>query len=158
MFHRVEVTLGLLTHALAMVGVALAVFGPATFSYGTNSFDAASVSVWDQGLDAAVVIYLVALLIASLAVVAGAYLRVQGRELPGTISLWAGTLVLIVGAALTLPGSSTAIVPSALHTDTGDSVGIGIYFVPAALMALGTAVTSMAIHHTPGRSIAAHSH
>jgi hypothetical protein len=158
MSHRIDIIIGLVNTALGVAGLGLAVFGPATYSYGTNWLTAASTSLWDQGLDTAVVIYLAVMLLAALAVSAGAYLRSYRSGIEGAALLWVSTIVLLVGAAITIPGSTTAIVPSDLHTDTPDSVGIGIYFVPAALVALVAAIVTMAVHHTPGRPMAMRPH
>lgn len=158
MFHRIEIVIGLIASALGAIGIGFAVFGPATFSYGTNWLSAASTSLWEQGLDFTTGVYLGVMLLAALAVPVGAYLRSYRSESEGAAVLWVSTMVLLVGAAITLPGSTTAVVPSALHTDTADSVGIGIYFVPAILMAFVTAIVGMAVHHTPGRPIAMRPH
>jgi len=156
MFRRVEVVIGLLTVALCVFGVGLAIFGPAT--YITNEFAAGSTSLWDVGLNGEAVVYLSFMLLAGLAVLAGAWLRSEAADAMGTAVLWIGTLALLVGMAIGIPGNTTGVVPTTLHTDTPDSVGIGIYFVPAVLMAFTTGIVSMAIHHTPRKPIAMRPH
>ncbi|HLJ67910.1 MAG TPA: hypothetical protein VKX16_11175 [Chloroflexota bacterium] len=158
MSHRIEIVMGLVTSALGVIGIAFAIFGPATFSYGTDWMTAASSSLWDHGLDTPTVFYLGVMLLASLAVSAGAYLRSNGALTEGATILWFSAAALLVGAVITLPGSTTAFVPTALHTNTADSVGIGIYFTPAVLMAFVTAAVSMTVHHTPGTPIALRPH
>lgn len=142
MFRRMEVGLGIFAGALGLIGLGFAVLGPSAFSYGTNWITAASLSLADKGLDTtSVVVFLAIMTAASLAVALGPYLHSHGNVASGLTAVWAGTLALTVGAMMTLPGSTAAVVPSVLHTDTPDSVGIGIYLIPATIVALAAAVT-----------------
>ena len=76
----------------------------------------------------------------------------------GLTLLWVSALALCVGSLLTLPGWDTAVVPSQLHTDSPDSVGIGIYLIVPALLALATAVTDTLFHVAPHRPITLRPH
>jgi len=105
---RFESSIGVVAAALSFIGLGCAVFGPATYSYGTNRLAAGTLTV-----------------------------------------LWTSALALLAGGLLTLPGSTTAIVPSALHTATPDSVGIGIYLLLPALVAVAEALGLTAIHPAP---------
>lgn len=156
MSHRIEVAIGLITAAVGAIGIGFAVFGPATFN--TNPLAAATTSIWDQGLDGNSVMYLIVMLLAALAVPVGAYMQCHAYATGGALVLWVSALVLFLGAALTIPGNTTAVVSSVLHTDTPDSVGIGIYFVPAVLMAVATGVVGMVMRHTPARPVAMRPH
>lgn len=143
MFRRIEVGLGIFAGALGLIGLGFAVFGPSTYSYGTNWLTAATVSLAANGIGTtSVVVFLAVMTAASLAVALGTYLHSRGNVASGLTLVWTGTLALAVGATMTLPGSTAAVVPSALHTDIADSVGIGIYLIPAAFASLAAAFTS----------------
>lgn len=148
MFRRLtlEGTIALLTLVLTLVGVGFVIFGPATFTTGTNTLVAATTSVWSYGFDSTVAIYVVAMLLAGLLVASGVYMRSEGIE-GGLAVLWTGVLILAVGAVIALPGNTNAVLPAQLHTDTPDSVGIGIYMMPAALMGAIAGIAGSAIHH-----------
>lgn len=158
MSRRIEIALGLVVTFAAAVGIGFAVFGPATLSYGTDWLTAASVSIWGHGITTNVAIYLAAMMLAALAVAVGAYLRSAEHSFSALILLWGGFAALLVGMALTLPGNTTGVVPSALHTDTPDSVGIGIYLVPAVFLAFATAFIETMAHHRPGKPATLTSH
>lgn len=153
MSRGVEISIGLFAAALGLIGLGFAVFGPATYSYGTDWLSAGSVSLWDEGIGTAnVLVFLAAMVAGALASGAGAYLRGEGGGDGALALLWVGCLALAVGAAITLPGSTTAVVPSALHTDTPDSMGIGLYLLPAALAALVAAIIGTAAHFEPHKA------
>jgi len=149
---RNAAVLGGLASVLGLVGIGCAVFGPATYSYGTNWLRAGPSSLWDQGLTTtSVLLYLAVMIVAALGIGAGVSLRSQ-RDGPGAlIVLWTGTVVLLGGGLLTLPGNTTAIVPGALHTHTLDSVGMGVYLLGPALVALAAAVLVTVVHRAPQR-------
>ena len=147
---RFESSIGVVAAALSFIGLGCAVFGPATYSYGTNRLAAGTVSLWAQGIGTApVLIYLAMMAVAALGIGVGAYLRSQGGGTGVLTMLWTSALALLAGGLLTLPGSTTAIVPSALHTATPDSVGIGIYLLLPALVAVAEALGLTAIHPAP---------
>jgi hypothetical protein len=150
MSRHVEISLGLFAAVLGLIGLAFAVFDPATFSYGTNWLTTGSVSPWDEGIDTTnVLIFLAVMIVAALGTGVGAYLRSEGEGSSALGLLWVGCNLLLVGAAITLPGSTTAVVPSVLHTTTPDSVGIGVYLLPAALVAFIAAIVGTAGHFEP---------
>jgi hypothetical protein len=159
MSRRLELSIGLFAVALGLIGLGLAVFGPATYSYGTNWLTSGTVSLWDQGIDTAgVLIFLAAMILGVAGVGVGTYLRSEGEGSTALMLLWGGFVLLLIGAVITLPGSTTAIVPSALHTDTPDSVGIGVYLLPAVLAAFVTAVIGAAAHFEPRKTAALRPH
>lgn len=158
MFRRFtgEGAIALLTLALTLVGACFVIFGPATISYGTNTFVAASTSVWSNGFDSNGAMYVAALVLAGLLVAAGAYMR--SADIGGGLAvLWTGVLILAFGALIALPGNTNAVLPPELLTDTPDSVGIGIYMMPAALMGVFAGIAAAAIHH-PHRPVALRPH
>jgi len=106
---RNAAVLGGLASVLGLVGIGCAVFGPATYSYGTNWLRAGPSSLWDQGLTTtSVLLYLGVMIVAALGIGAGVSLRSQ-RGGPATlIVLWTGTVVFLGGGLLTLPGNTTA--------------------------------------------------
>ncbi len=150
MSRRGDVTIGVLAMALGLIGLAAAVFGPATYSYGVNWLSAGSRSLWDVGLGTgSVPLYLAVMAAAALGVGLGMMLHGSGRGAAALVLLWASALVFAGGAFLTLPGMDTAVVPSALHTHTPDSVGIGGYLVLPALVALAAAFIATATRPAP---------
>jgi hypothetical protein len=159
MSRRVELSIGLFAAVLGLIGLGLAVFGPATYSYGTNWLTAGPASLWDQGIDTTnVLIFLAAMILGALGIGVGAYLRSEGGGTDALALLWAGFIVLVVGAAITLSGSTAAVVPSELHTSTPDSVGIGVYLLPAALVAFVAAIIGTAAHFEPRKTAAMRPH
>ena len=137
MSRRVVIGIGLLTSAIALIGLGCVVFGPVSYSYPPPGahITAASTSLWDYGVGMRTILFLVAMVIAALSAGAGAYLRSRGEGAPALTLLWGSFALLIVGSVATLPGSTNAVTPAALLTDTGDSLGIGIYLAPAVGMA-----------------------
>jgi len=156
MSRRFEIGLGLVAGLVALIGLGFAVFGPVTYSYPPPGahITAASTSLWAYGLDTKVVLFLAAMLIATLSAAAGAYLRGRGEGAPALTLLWGAFVLLLVGAVATLPGSSNAVTPAALLTDTGDSLGIGIYLTPAVGMAFLNALLCTAAGRMPARQTA----
>jgi hypothetical protein len=154
MSRPVEISLGLFAAFLGFIGLGFAVFGPATYSYGTNWLTAGSVSLWDQGIGTTnVLIFLAVMIVAALSIGVGAYLRGAGGGYDALGLLWVGFILLLAGAVITLPGSTTAVVPSALHTSTPDSAGIGVYLLPAAFVAFIAAIIGAAAHFEPYRTM-----
>lgn len=150
MSRRIDVALAALASAIGLIGLGFAIFGPATISYGTNWLEAGSRSLWDAGIGSAgVLLYLALMALAAVGVGIGTYLRARGGGALALTLMWSSALVLLVGAFMTLPGQNAAVVPTELHTDTPDSVGIGIYLIPAAGFALLTALVETISRHVP---------
>ena len=155
MSDRFEASIGMVAAALGFGGLGCSVFGPATYSYGTNRLTAGTISLWAQGIGTTpVLLYLAVMAAAALGMGIGAYLHSRGAGTGTLTVLWTSALVLLGGALLTLPGSATAVVPSALHTGTPDSVGIGIYLVLPAVVALVAAGLGTVAPHAPRRPLA----
>lgn len=151
MSHRTEVAIGAVVAALGLVGAGLAIFAPAVYTYGTNWLAAGSLSLWDAGITTNVGIFLAVMAAASIGIAVGAYLRSRELVDPGLALLWASAVVLFGGALLTLPGSTTAVVPNILHADTPDSVGIGVYLILPALAAIVCTFMETFAHAAPRR-------
>ncbi|HET9017313.1 MAG TPA: hypothetical protein VFN57_17040 [Thermomicrobiaceae bacterium] len=153
MSRRVEVGIGLVTGLVALLGLGFVVFGPVTFSYPPpdGAVTAASTSLWNYGLDTASLLFLAAMLIATLAAAGGAYLRSRGEGAPALTLMWGGFLLLLAGCVTTLPGSSNPVTPAALATGIPDSLGVGIYLAPAVCLACLNAVLGTAARPLPVR-------
>jgi hypothetical protein len=158
MSYRFRLIIAMIASAFGVAGLGAAIFGPAVYSYGTNWLTAGSVSLWTQGLNANSVVFLTVMLVAVYGISTGAYLRGNGDGTGPLIVLWVSVIVLMCGAAITLPGSTTAVVPSKLHSNGADSVGIGIYLVVPALAAFIAATVSTVSNRRIGRPIAVRSH
>lgn len=143
-------TLGLITAVLAAIGLGFAVFGPATYSYGTNWIDAGSRSLWDAGIGSIGVLLFLAIVVLGVAgLLSGAYLRSRSGNAAALTLLWGSAIVLLVMAMLTFPGRNPVFVPSELHTDSADSCSVGVYLTPAVAMAFLTALIETVIHAEP---------
>jgi hypothetical protein len=134
--------LGLSVILLTGVGLALAAFGPATFLYPPPGADiTGTASLWRQSaIGPAFGLFALVMAAAGLSIAFGAAVRARGSHWLG----WIGCIALAVGAAITLPGMSTVVTPAAAATTIPDSVGIGVYFAPAVLAGLLTAIVGMA--------------
>jgi hypothetical protein len=153
-----EIALGAVASVIASIGLGFVIFGPATFSYGPNRMSAASTSIWDQGITTNVLNFLTAMILAAVGIGIGTYLRTGGGQGTAVALLWTSFAVLLIGALVTLPGDTTAVVPSALHTSVADSLGVGVYLLPGAFTAFVAALIETVAHHRPGRPMTTMSH
>ena len=153
MTRRIEFIVSLVTPLFVAIGFAFAIFGPATYSYGTNWIDAASQSLWDVGTTSpGLLLFFAVMALGAAGIVVGTYLRTRGDGAAALTVLWGSAVILLVGTMMTLPGQNAVFVPHELHTTTPDSVNLGVYFIPAVGVAFLTALIESVIHHQPTRT------
>jgi magnesium-transporting ATPase (P-type) len=142
---RPATALGAATALLALAGVILAAFGPATFLYPPPGADVRGTdSLFAQdALTAAFFVWAVVSLIAAIGVWLTTALRAAGGS---AWPVWIALLVLAACSATALPGGSTMVVPTSVAATIPDSMGIGLYLVPAVLIGLVAAVAATASH------------
>ena len=148
---RPATALGAATALLALAGVLLGAFGPATFLYpppgsdirGTDSLFA------QDALTAAFFIWAAVSLMAAI----GLWLTTAFRASGGSAwPVWIALLILVAASAIALPGGSTMVVPASVAATIPDSMGIGLYLVPAVLIGLVAAVAATADHSEVSRT------
>jgi hypothetical protein len=151
MSSRIELGAGVLAAVAATIGLGMALFGEFNWSATVTKVNPSWMDRtiwWGHSVDSQIAVYSVVMFVAAVAVARGSYLDVVHEEFMGWIYLACGTLVLVVGAALDLPLWSRFSISGV----TGwNGIGIGLWLLPAALLALVSAVDGIWIRSQVGQ-------